>query len=128
MDLFSWSVPFVIEKVLEILTNVVNAKEAPSVDKNAGEKVGEEIEKMQKNIIATKTEVFRNKVKAMSKMMRMFKTIREDKELIMQLKGLCPDNKIPKGLIQQGRKALEGALDSFTKAKEWDIVNEKRPE
>ena len=64
----------------------------------------------------------------MSKMMKMFKTLREDKEIIMQLKGLCPDNKVPKGLIQQGHKALEGALDSFTKAKEWDIINEKRPE
>ena len=87
----------------------------------------EEVEKMQHPSKDSKTEVFRKKVKAMSKMMKMFKTLREDKEIIMQLKGLCPDNKVPKGLIQQGRRALEGALDSFTKAREWDIVNEKRP-
>ena len=124
MDLFTWSLPFVIEKVLEVMCNVVNPKQGAPDDL----KVGEEVEKMQHAIKDSKTEVFRKKVKAMSKMMKMFKTLREDKEIIMQLKGLCPDNKVPKGLIQQGRRALEGALDSFTKAREWDIVNEKRPE
>ncbi|OMJ71024.1 hypothetical protein SteCoe_30870 [Stentor coeruleus] len=123
MDLFSWSIPFVIEKVLEIMCQVVNPKNT-----SVGGASGEKIEELKESIKETKTEIFRNKVKAMSKMMKMFKTLREDKEIIMQLKGLCPDNKVPKGLIQQGRKALEGALDSFTKAKEWDIINEKRPE
>ena len=122
MDLFSWSIPFVIEKVLEVLCQVVNMKGA------SNESTGEEVEKLKDSIKESKAEIFRNKVKAMSKMMKMFKTLREDKEIIMQLKGLCPDNKVPKGLIQMGHKALEGALDSFTKAKEWDIVNEKRPE
>ncbi|OMJ88575.1 hypothetical protein SteCoe_9437 [Stentor coeruleus] len=124
MDLFSWSIPFVIEKVLEIMCQVVNPKNTGVAGNDAGEK----IEELKESIKETKTEIFRNKVKAMSKMMKMFKTLREDKEIIMQLKGLCPDNKVPKGLIQQGRKALEGALDSFTKAKEWDMINEKRPE
>jgi serine/threonine-protein phosphatase 2B catalytic subunit len=122
MDLFSWSIPFVIEKVLEILCQVVNVKGANN------EAAGEEVEKLKDSIKESKAEIFRNKVKAMSKMMKMFKTLREDKEIIMQLKGLCPDNKVPKGLIQMGHKALEGALDSFTKAKEWDLVNEKRPD
>jgi serine/threonine-protein phosphatase 2B catalytic subunit len=124
MDLFSWSIPFVIEKVLEIMCQVVNPSNSGRTEPVSGEKV----EELKETIKESKTEIFRNKVKAMSKMMKMFKTLREDKEIIMQLKGLCPDNKIPKGLIQQGRRALEGALDSFTKAKEWDIVNEKRPE
>lgn len=122
MDLFTWSIPFVIEKVLEVLCNVVNAKGSETIP------AGEEVEKLKGTIKESKTEIFRNKVKAMSKMMKMFKTLREDKEIIMQLKGLCPDNKVPKGLIQMGHKALEEAIDSFTKAKEWDIINEKRPE
>lgn len=123
MDLFSWSIPFVIEKVLETLYSVVNSKGHSNT-----ESTGEKIKEIEESLKESKVEIFRNKVKAMSKMMKMFKTLREDKEIIMQLKGLCPDNKVPKGLIQQGHKALEGALDSFTKAKEWDIINEKRPE
>ena len=127
MDLFTWSIPFVIEKVLEILCNVVNPKNTPILDKNPGG----EIQKMQDEIKASKHQKLMYlglKLKLWQKMMKIFKTIREDKEIIMQLKGLCPDHKVPKGLIQQGRKALEGALDSFSKAKEWDNINEKRPE
>lgn len=123
MDLFSWSIPFVIEKVLEVMYNVVNSKGNTAA---AGD--GEKIREIEESIKESKVEVFRNKVKAMSKMIKMFKTLREDKEIIMQLKGLCPDNKVPKGLIQQGHKALEGALGSFSNAKEWDVINEKRPE
>ena len=128
MDLFTWSVPFVIEKVLEILCNVVKPKNAEKNAEKIEQNSGEKVQELKDSMKETKIEIFRNKVKAMSKMVKMFKTLREDKELIMQLKGLCPDNKIPKGLIQQGRKALEGAVDSFTKAKEWDVINEKRPD
>ena len=63
----------------------------------------------------------------MPKMMVMLKTLREEKEIIMKLKGLCPDNKIPYGLLQQERDAILGAVDTFSKAKDWDIHNEKRP-
>lgn len=60
--------------------------------------------------------------------MKMFKTIREEHELIMKLKGCCPGNKIPRGLITQGPNALKSAYDRYNKAKIFDIVNEKYPE
>lgn len=46
----------------------------------------------------------------------------------MQLKGLAPDNKIPTGLLLQGKEALKDTVDMFANAKEADSVNEKRPE
>ena len=42
----------------------------------------------------------------MSRMMKIFKNLREDSEMVMQLKGLCPDNKVPQGLILKGKDAL----------------------
>ena len=123
MDIFTWSVPFVIEKVLEMLYNIIKTEEIDEHE-DASEKnkpVGIEFK-------SPKAEIFRNKVRAVSKMMRMFKTLREEKDLIVQLKGLCPDNKIPRGLLQGGHEAIFGAVDSFKKAKEWDSPNEKRPE
>lgn len=53
--------------------------------------------------------------------------IREERELIVQLKGVCPDNKIPTGLILDGHEALKETVDAFSKAKEIDSVNEMRP-
>ena len=40
-------------------------------------------------------------------MMRMYKTLREESELIMKLKGFCPGNRIPKGILMQGPEALK---------------------
>jgi len=50
--------------------------------------------------------LLRNKVRAMSKMMKMFKTLREENESVVQLKGICPDGKVPKGLLLEGSKAI----------------------
>lgn len=64
-------------------------------------------------------------------MMKMFKTLREENESIVQLKGICPDGKVPMGLLLEGKRALESELvdrkDFFSKAKELDSVNEAMP-
>jgi len=60
-------------------------------------------------------------------MMKMFRTIREEKEVILKLKGCCPGNKIPRGLIIQGPMALKSAYERYNKAKVFDVINEKRP-
>ena len=91
------------------------------------EAFGEKIKELHKIVKETKIGIFRNKVKALSKMIRMLKTIREEKELILELKGVCPGQKIPHGLIQLGRRALEDALVAFNKAKEFDQLNERMP-
>ena len=74
----------------------------------------------------------RNKVRAMSRMMKMFKVLREDNENIVKLKGICPDGKIPKGLLTEGKKAIEDVLYDknkvFTNAKKLDAFNEAMPE
>jgi serine/threonine-protein phosphatase 2B catalytic subunit len=61
-------------------------------------------------------------------MMKMYRTLREEKELILKLKGCCPGNKIPKGLIIQGPMALKTAYERYNKAKVFDVINEKRPD
>ena len=43
------------------------------------------------------------------------------------LKGLCPDNKIPRGLLLAGGAALRDAIESFKRAKKWDSINDIRP-
>lgn len=61
-------------------------------------------------------------------LMKMLSTLREEKELILKLKGCCPGNKIPRGLILQGAEALKSAYEKYNKAKVYDIINEKRPD
>jgi serine/threonine-protein phosphatase 2B catalytic subunit len=61
-------------------------------------------------------------------MMKMFKTLRKEQETIIEIKGLSSDNKIPKGLLVEGKEALVTALEQFQKVKEGDLVNESRPQ
>ncbi len=63
----------------------------------------------------------RNKIKFISKMMKMQKVLRQENENIVKLKGACPDSKIPKGLLTQGACALKDAVDVFQNARSFDI-------
>ena len=61
----------------------------------------------------------------------MFKVLREENEVVLKLKGLCPDNKLPKGILLEGGNALQNALsekDIFEQAKMADKLNESREE
>ena len=42
--------------------------------------------------------------------MKMFKTLREENESVVQLKGICPDGRVPKGLLLEGKKAIESEI------------------
>ena len=130
MDVFSWSIPFVVEKVTEILLRTGDPKIVGSIEEEKAEvdiqeklKEGEE-----KSALSGKADLLRKKVRVMSRMFKMLKTIREEKETITRLKGLCPDNKVPRGLILSGGDAIKDALDQFSKAKEFDQKNEAMPD
>lgn len=51
--------------------------------------------------------MLKNKVRFVSRVMRMYRTLREENESIMSLKGFCPDNRIPRGLLLEGIGAIK---------------------
>jgi len=116
MDVFTWSLPFVSEKVAELvltMLNICNEEEEKTTDA--------QIEKEKQR------ERLRKKVIGVSKMLRMFKVLREERETLLKIKTFTPENKIPPGLLSQGVEAIRGALGDFEKAKSADKPNEKRP-
>lgn len=131
MDVFSWSMPFVIEKVTEMLYNVLKyegetepqEKADVNVDK-VKDKLNEEALESQKSRITS----LKNKIRSIGKMAVIFKTLREEHEKITKLKGLCPGYKIPPGILSGGKGSLDDALSQFEKAKQMDRMNEGMPE
>jgi len=121
MNAFTWSIPFVIEKVLQLILGLI-PKTDPDDENN-----GEGLLELHSELRDSKANKFKKKIKAVTSMMNMFNTLRNDNETIIQLKGMCPDNKIPKGLLAQGHDAIVGAIESFNFAKSMDKDNEKRP-
>jgi len=60
-------------------------------------------------------------------MNKMFTTLREDSELILKIKNISPDGKLPRGLLLEGKPAIKNVAKQFNLAMELDRENEKRP-
>eukprot|EP00382_Lankesteria_abbotti_P004848 CAMPEP_0113849824 /NCGR_PEP_ID=MMETSP0372-20130328/3410_1 /TAXON_ID=340204 /ORGANISM="Lankesteria abbotti" /LENGTH=125 /DNA_ID=CAMNT_0000819787 /DNA_START=1 /DNA_END=378 /DNA_ORIENTATION=+ /assembly_acc=CAM_ASM_000359 len=64
-----------------------------------------------------RAEALRKKVQSVARLMRVFKTLRQQNELIVQLKGVTPGHRIPPGALMQGKEGLKNELDKFRDAK-----------
>lgn len=121
MNAFTWSLPFVAEKVTDMLTTMwtlVDDSQDPE---------GEDGEKKGKGgVVEERGEHIRKKILAMGKMAKMFRTLREENESVVMLKGLA-GGQLPIGVLQKGPEAIKGAITGFQGSKKMDEVNEKRP-
>lgn len=69
----------------------------------------------------------KQKMGFIGKLMKMQTNLRENRELFMQLRGMCPDKRIPRGLLLASTVEIKDALEHFKKAKAMDSINERRP-
>jgi len=123
LNAFTWSLPFVGEKVTEMLVNVLNICSDEDLVTSTG--ATGEIEKQARK------EVVKNKILAIGRMSRVFSVLREESEQVLKLKGLTPSGSLPLGVLSGGKSSLSRAIDqkiaSFDEAKELDRANERMP-
>jgi len=136
MDAFTWSLPFVSEKVMEILFSILlkgaktNGMDLSDIEEEPY--VGNVHSLGQVKFTISKgghfnPNVIKQKLGFISKVMVMQKNLRENRELFVMLRGMCPDNKIPRGLLLATKEEIRDALEHFKNAKEMDSINESRP-
>lgn len=67
------------------------------------------------------------KVKAIAKMSKMLKNAKDNSDLLLEIKDMSPDGKIPRGLLMKGRPAIKDSFKEFLLARDLDKDNERRP-
>jgi len=135
MDVFTWSLPFVGEKITDMLIAILNIcskeeldeveppKPIPPVDT---ESEPEPVVKPSSEDIAKRREQIRKKILAVGKMSRVFNVLRQESEAVTELKNLT-GNKLPVGTLALGAEGIKEAITSFEVARIADQDNEKLP-
>ncbi len=119
-NIFDWSLPFVIENVTELLLTMTSRLADEDVDSSSDEDEPHEDPAARRKRVLTK-------IQAVSRMARFARILREERETIIQLKGIAGTQKLPVGLLQGGKAAIADTLSSFQKALEVDQINEMAP-
>ena len=130
MDVFTWSLPFVGEKITDMLIAILNtcSKEelddpAPTPDKT--EPVSPPLEKDPESSDA-KRRAIKNKILAIGRLSRVFQVLREESERVTELKT-ASGGKLPAGTLMLGAEGIKQAIHNFEDARKVDLQNERLP-
>ncbi|KAF8456405.1 Metallo-dependent phosphatase-like protein [Terfezia claveryi] len=133
MDVFTWSLPFVGEKITDMLIAILNtcSKEeleeetplsATSIDPISPPE-GTEIDP---NSPEAKRRAIKNKILAIGRLSRVFQVLREESERVTELKTVT-GGRLPAGTLMLGAEGIKEAITSFEEARKVDMQNERLP-
>ncbi|KDQ55506.1 hypothetical protein JAAARDRAFT_195874 [Jaapia argillacea MUCL 33604] len=134
MDAFTWSLPFVGEKIADMLMAVLAVCSEEELEESSDEDDTRTIADLAltPNEIAARRQQIKNKILAVGKMQRVFQLLREEAENASELVTESPTIGHatlagPNSLTIQGNSIRQN-IRSFDDARRVDMVNERLPE
>jgi serine/threonine-protein phosphatase 2B catalytic subunit len=124
MDAFTWSLPFVGEKITDMLLALLNICSKEELEESEEESslpptpVEETTERMR---------VIKNKIRVVGRMSRVFALLREESERVSELKSVSGAARLPYGTLASGAEGIREAITNFDDARKSDIENERLP-
>ncbi|KAG2196276.1 hypothetical protein INT47_012498 [Mucor saturninus] len=130
MNVFNWSLPFVGEKITSMLLGLLNICSQEELAATPEEKAIETpVIIVPDNDMSPeqRRQIIKNKILAIGKISRTFSVLRENSELVMELKNLSGTGRLPKGTLGLGSEGIRKAITTFEEARRSDIENERLP-
>ena len=135
MDVFSWSLPFVGEKVIDVLLNILNIcsdEELAEYDEHIDTLI-------EQNNREQRKEQIRSKIRALGKVAKAYQSLRELSENVVTLRGLTPSASLTElnsntevksetaVAVNILREKNVSTKERFSKLKILDQANERMP-
>lgn len=129
MDVFTWSLPFVGEKITDMLIAILStcsedelrddSSPGPGSPPITPSAVGED------SVEARRRQI-KNKILAIGRLSRVFQVLREESESVTELKT-ASGGRLPAGTLMLGAEGIKNAISTFEDARKVDLQNERLP-
>ncbi|PUU78664.1 Metallo-dependent phosphatase-like protein [Tuber borchii] len=133
MDVFTWSLPFVGEKITDMLIAILNtcSKEELNEDTPLSPASTDPLSpppepEADPNSPDAKRRAIKNKILAIGRLSRVFQVLREESERVTELKT-ATGGRLPAGTLMLGAEGIKDAITSFEEARKVDLQNERLP-
>lgn len=130
MDVFTWSLPFVGEKITDMLMAILNtcSKEELQEDTTPSTVSAPASPPLERDTESAdaKRRAIKNKILAIGRLSRVFQVLREESERVTELKT-ASGGKLPAGTLMLGAEGIKQAIHNFEDARKVDLQNERLP-
>lgn len=134
MDVFTWSLPFVGEKITDMLIAILSTCSEDELKEDATPSAitpgpasppitGGPVDPES---IDYKRRAIKNKILAIGRLSRVFQVLREESERVTELKT-ASGGRLPAGTLMLGAEGIKNAISSFEDARKVDLQNERLP-
>ena len=126
MDVFTWSLPFVGEKITDMLIAILNtcSKEELEDETPLSGPVSPALSDGEST--EAKRRAIKNKILAIGRLSRVFQVLREESERVTELKT-ASGGRLPAGTLMLGAEGIKQAIHNFEDARKVDLQNERLP-
>jgi serine/threonine-protein phosphatase 2B catalytic subunit len=131
MDVFTWSLPFVGEKITDMLISILNICTKEELEEETSileprAPISSVTTAPPAADFEARRDVFKNKIMAIGRLSRMFQVLRQESESVNELKAHS-GGKLPAGTLMLGSQGIRNAITSFEEARRVDLINESLP-
>lgn len=135
MDVFTWSLPFVGEKITDMLIAILNTCSKEELEDETPLSSGpssppligtSSTAGMDPDSVEYKRKAIKNKILAIGRLSRVFQVLREESERVTELKT-ASGGRLPAGTLMLGSEGIKAAITNFEDARKVDLQNERLP-